>query len=145
MRHRRVSGAFACSIGIVNRCFLLYDKRRKPLGIGITLECLDQVRRQSQLSWCGVERGVELDLDIDLVTRGHAGVLAILSAHRQHVAPAHPGHGAAVIVAVDGDPNRRALARPKALHDILGTGMPVAVLPPSCISALNLMTTSMSK
>lgn len=55
-------------------------------------------------------RGVELQVDLDLVPGGDPSRRPVLCAQRDEEPPAHPGHRGAVGVAPDGDPDRRALA-----------------------------------
>jgi hypothetical protein len=61
--------------------------------------------------------GVEFDIDVHLVTGGDPGAFADFRANADHELATHGGHAAAIGVAVDGDANRRPLARPEARHD----------------------------
>src|SRR2546427_2351274 len=73
----------------------------------LALERAREIGRQRDLS-----RGrIELHVDTHLVAGGYARGVADFRADREHEAPAHRGHGAAIRVALDRDADRWFLAR----------------------------------
>jgi hypothetical protein len=63
--------------------------------------------------------GVELDLDVHVLTAGDARFLAILGADADHEHSAHHADGIAVRLAVDADAHRRSLAGAKRINDFV--------------------------
>ena len=80
----------------------------RAFGLRIGVERRAEVVGDGDLAW----RGVELEVDVHLVAGRQSGRGAMLRAHADHVNAAHHRDRVPVGVAVDGDPDRRALARP---------------------------------
>ena len=97
----------------------------EPLGVHVGSKRLDQVRRHGYLAGLGVD----LNVDVHLVTRFDTGARTVLCADRQHVLPAARSDGAAIGVTSDRRADTRPLARPEGLDHIWRDADPRCRLP----------------
>jgi hypothetical protein len=92
------------------------ERLERRLGFRVFGERVGELSRDVHLA----RRGVEFDLDIELVAGGDPGPLAHLGADRQHERAAHPGDRGAVGVARQRHPHRGAVAPAERGDDVVG-------------------------
>ena len=115
MRRWRVSGVLASSMARTCRRRLLYDRPSKKRRASASAS---RAAAKSGGTTSTLRLGVELDVDVELVTAGDARLLPDVGADPHHEHTAHDRDRAAVGVALDRDPHRRPLARPQGLDDL---------------------------